>query len=198
MINVRRAAGWYIAAVLAISGTEWAIKAPDRFRSWQDQRQVEASSRAEWFTYKAIELTHTPRAGQDIKLRSIAEVLQPLDFRFSDTLYCDLNDGHGMRNYSSQPNYIENIKPSGFERAKPWVYPRDKVPNVVGATCFIRAFPVAVVPYGVEKHHREPIYSEVFVLEDPAAGGNMRGRKRPTKQGIPSYGVNGIGIEPMK
>lgn len=145
MINWRRAIGAYLIAVGAIAASEYLY--------------YRAMPRTHWFTYDSVELAKPARAGLPIELRSIAEIRRTVDLQWHDTLYCDLQDDIGFRNYSNQIGFGAGIPPGGFEKVRPWTYSA-RVPGP-GAQCYIRSVTTGIMTYGIRRQH-PPIYTDRF------------------------------------
>lgn len=91
-----------------------------------------------YFNYVAVEPASSINpADSEITFISYFEVFDYVDLYYSDTLYCDLSDGHGFVYYSNYTSQNISRSPSDSLAGKEWKY-HGAVPKT-DAMCFLRA-----------------------------------------------------------
>lgn len=88
-----------------------------------------------WIEYNRVELIPPAEAGGPIDFASYAEIKRSVRIVWTDTLYCDLKDGKGLRNYSSQVTGAV-VQPRPLQRSA-WTY-TGAVPSA-GARCVVKS-----------------------------------------------------------
>lgn len=138
---------WYAAALVTIIAIEWTA--------------LQLSPRWFWFHYHRIDPVEPVPVGGPIEFISWFERKEGLDMTWSDGLYCDLNDGLGMRWISDQPATKLQGERVTVDQPQNWTY-GERVPDEA-SNCQLRSVGRGHLKYGITK--TQVTFSPLFPLE---------------------------------